>query len=101
MSQTYFRIEKDSFSVIRRSLKQSLEDGKFDCYDEEIAEYLIKEIADKILYNHTSRKNYQVIDYNDPSYSQSSGRAQYDHYGTYPILEEVKYPHEHTMGNYS
>ena len=54
-----------------------------------------------ILHNGTTRQNYQVIDYNDPSWSQSSNRhTHYSHYGTYPIVEEVKYPYPHTLGEY-
>ena len=45
-----------------------------------------------------TRKWFQVIDYNDPSFATNSGRAEYDHYGVYPITETNTYPHPHTIG---
>ena len=101
MSKTYFRLNKESFRTIYRSLNKLVDYGDIDCIEKEEVEYLLGEIRMNILHNGTTRQNYQVIDYNDPSCSQSSNRhTHYSHYGTYPIVEEVKYPYPHTLGEY-
>ena len=94
MSQTYTVLHKDTFKTLYRSLNHSVICGKLEQWEaDEIQDQL-----DKVLYNGTTRQWFQVIDYNDPSFATSSGRARYDHYGRYPIQEERKYPHPHTIG---
>ena len=83
MDQTEFLISKTGFKVIYRALKRSLNENEFQTIEKESAEYLLKNIQSKILYNGTTRKNWQVVKYNDPSWENSSGRTKYTHYGTY------------------
>ena len=83
MSQTEFLISKTDFKVIHRALRKSLDENEFQTFEKECAEYLLKDIQSKILYNGTTRKNWQVVKYNDPSWKSSSGRTKYPHYGTY------------------
>ena len=94
MSQTYTVLHKDTFKTLYRSLNHSVKSGAISQYEAEE----IQDALDKVLYNGTTRQWFQVIDYNDPSFATSSGRARYDHYGRYPIQEERKYPHPHTIG---
>ena len=94
MSQTYTILHKETFRTIKRSLNHSVQTG-------DLPEYEAKEILkslNKVIHNGTTRQWFQVIDYNDPSFATSSGRAQYDHYGIYPITERNTYPHPHTIG---
>ena len=83
MDQTEFLITKDDFRVISRALRKSLEEDEFQTYDKECAEYLLEDIQQKILFNGTTRKNWQVVKYNNPEWKSASGRQQYSHYGTY------------------
>ena len=83
MDQTEFLITKDDFRVISRALRTSLEGDEFQTYDKECAEHLLEDIQQKILFNGTTRKNWQVVKYNDPSWQSASGRQQYSHYGAY------------------
>ena len=83
MDQTEFLISKTDFRVIYRALKRSLNENEFQTIEKESAEYLLKDIQSKILHNGTTRKNWQVVKYNDPSWENSSGRTKYTHYGTY------------------
>ena len=83
MEQTEFLISKTDFRVIYRALKRSLNENEFQTIEKESAEYLLKDIKSKILHNGTTRKNWQVVKYNDPSWENSSGRTKYTHYGTY------------------
>ena len=69
----------ESLEIIRRAL----EDDEFQTYDKEDVEYLMEEIRHKILHNGTTRKNWQVVKYNNPEWKSASGRQQYSHYGTY------------------
>ena len=83
MDQTEFLISKTDFRVIYRALRKSLDENEFQTIEKECAEYLLKDIQSKILHNGTTRKNWQVVKYNDPSWENSSGRTKYPHYGTY------------------
>ncbi len=83
MKQTEFRITKDDFSVLYRSLRRSLEEDEFKYIDKEYAEYLIEQIDSKIFNSGTTRQNWQVVKYNDPSWKDASGRTKYPHYGEY------------------
>ena len=83
MDQTEFLISKTDFRVIYRALRKSLDENEFQTIEKECAEYLLKEIRSKILYNGTTRQNWQVVKYNDPSWENSSGRTKYTHYGVY------------------
>ena len=94
MSQTYTLLDKDDFKTMKRSLNHSVRDGHLKEWE---ADELI-EALDKVINNGTTRKWFQVIDYNDPSFATSSGRAQYDHYGVYPVTETNTYPYPHTIG---
>jgi hypothetical protein len=94
MSQTYTILSKDTFKTLYRSLNHSVKAGAISQYEAEE----IQNTLDKVIYNGTTRQYFQVIDYNDPSYANSSGRAQYDHYGVYPVTETNTYPHPHTIG---
>ena len=94
MSQTYAILSKDTFKTLYRALNDSVAAGNLSQYEKEE----IQDTLDKVLYNGTTRKWFQVIDYNDPSFATSSGRAQYDHYGVYPVTETNTYPHPHTIG---
>ena len=81
--KTYFRIDKEGFKIINRALRLALSEEKFNSCDKESAEYLVEEIKRKILYCGTTRKNWQVVDYNDPSFSTCYDRTQYSHYGEF------------------
>ena len=83
MNQTEFLINKTDFKVIHRAIKKSLDENEFKTFEKESAEYLLKDIESKILCNGTTRKNWQVVQYNDPSFENTSGRTKYSHYGTY------------------
>ena len=82
-TQTEFLITKDGFRVVYMALRRALEDDEFQTYDKEDVEYLMEEIQHKILHNGTTRKNWQVVKYNNPEWKSASGRQQYSHYGTY------------------
>ena len=94
MSKTYTVIHKNTFETLYRSLNDSVNAGSISKYEAEE----IQDTLDKIIDNGTTRKWFQVIDYNDPSFATNSGRAEYDHYGVYPITETNTYPHPHTIG---
>jgi hypothetical protein len=94
MSQTYAILSKDTVKTLYRALNDSVAAGNL--YEDEKEE--IQDALDKILYNGTTRKWFQVIDYNDPSFATCYDRARYDHYGVYPISETNTYPHPHTIG---
>ena len=86
MTTTYMRIDKNDFSVIYRALNHYLEEGNLSKYDldREVAEYLTEKIQKNIFFCGTTRKNWQVVDWNDPAgKSFSKGRKQYDHYGDF------------------
>ena len=84
MTTTYMRIDKEEFRVINRSLNILINEGRLKDYNLEIAEHLTKQIQLNILGCGTTRKNWQVVDWNDPaSKSHSLGRKQYDHYGDF------------------
>ena len=83
MKQTEFRITKNDFSVLYRSLRKSLEEDEFKYMDKEHAEYLIEQIDNKIFSNGTTRQNWQVVKYNDPAWKDHYNRQQYSHYGEY------------------
>ena len=61
MDQTEFLITKDDFSVICWALNKALKEDEFQTYDKECAECLVKDIQQKILFNGTTRKNWQVV----------------------------------------
>ena len=81
--KTYFRLDKDDFKVIKKALRFALSEEQFKYIDKESAEYLIEEISNKIIGCGTTRKNWQVVDYNDPSFSTCYDRTQYSHYGEF------------------
>jgi hypothetical protein len=81
--KTYFRLHKDDFSVIYRSLKRSINAGEFENIDLEYAEHLREDIRQKIFGCGTTRQNWQVVDYNDPSFKNNYGRKEYSNYGEY------------------
>ena len=83
MKQTEFLITKDDFRVVYKALRRGLEEEQFVRMEKECAEYLLKDIQRKILHNGTTRKNWQVVKYNDPSWKDASGRTKYSHYGEY------------------
>ena len=84
MTTTYMRIDKDEFRVINRALRKFLEQGNLSEYDldREISEYLIDKIRKNIFGCGTTRKNWQVVDWNDPV-GKYFGKNQYDHYGDF------------------
>tara|TARA_B100002019_G_scaffold289226_1_gene304395 strand:+ start:927 stop:1178 length:252 start_codon:yes stop_codon:yes gene_type:complete len=81
--KTAFRITKDEFNLIYRTLNIAYEAGKFETYDKECVEYLLKDIEENIIECGTTRKNWQVVEYNDPSFASCVNRQQYDHYGEF------------------
>ena len=81
--KTYFRLHKQDFSVIYRSLKRSIDAGEFKNIDLEYAEHLREDISQKIFGCGTTRQNWQVVDYNDPSFKNNYGRTEYSHYGEF------------------
>ena len=86
MTTTYMRIDKEEFRVIYKALRKLLEQGNLSEYsfDREISEHLMEEIQKNIFFCGTTRKNWQVVDWNDPAgKSFSKGRKQYDHYGDF------------------
>ena len=81
--KTAFRITKDDFQIIYRTLNNAHKEGKFETYNKECVEILLKYSDENILNCGTTRKNWQVIEYNDPSFACYTNRQQYDHYGKY------------------
>ena len=81
--KTEFRISKEAFELIYRTLNVSLNEEKLKYQSKECAEYLLKDIQNHILNSGTTRKNWQVVDYNDPSFELTTNRQQYDHYGEF------------------
>jgi hypothetical protein len=81
--KTAFRITKDEFNLIYRTLNIAYEAGNFQTYDKECVEHLLKDIQENIIQCGTTRKNWQVVEYNDPSFACYTNRQQYDHYGKY------------------
>ena len=80
------RIDKEEFRVIYKALRKLLEQGNLSEYsfDREISENLMEKINSNIFFCGTTRKNWQVVDWNDPAgKSLSMGRKQYDHYGDF------------------
>ena len=69
MTTTYMRIDKEEFRVIYKALRKLLEQGNLSEYsfDREISEHLMEEIQKNIFFCGTTRKNWQVVDWNDPA----------------------------------
>lgn len=81
--KTYFRLHKQDFSVIYRSLKRSIDVGEFKNIDLEYAEHLRENISQKIFGCGTTRQNWQVVDYDDPSFKNNYLRLEDSHYGEF------------------
>jgi len=105
--ETEFFITKGELTTIFRTLKCVYEYNLFDpnwnepiltCQDRENVEELLSNISSTIHGN--TRKYWQLVKYNNPSYSQCYDRKQYGHYGTYPPIKEETYPHKHTIGEF-
>ena len=67
MSQTYAILSKDTFKTLYRALNDSVAAGNL--MEDEKEE--IQDALDKVLYNGTTRKWFQVIDYNEESFYES------------------------------
>jgi len=81
--KTVLRINKDQFIIIYRALNEYLKTCKSPSFEQEYVEIIMRNI-DRYIFNcGTTRKNYQVVEYNDPSFESYNNRKQYDHYGEY------------------
>ena len=103
---TEFFIHKSDLELILRTFNYLLQkpvtneftdSPLLNCMDKEYAEHLTVQISSTL--NRSTRKNWQLVKYNDPS-SGRYGRHPYSHYGTYPAIREEKYPFNHTVGKY-